>query len=94
MGGIAGAVVAGGDLNERPDAPAARWIAARLYDVFAEAGEGEGYTFPARRPAARIDYLFVRDGIRPKRAWVPEGSRVERASDHRPVIAETSLGSA
>ena len=84
-------VVLGGDLNERPDAPAARWITARLFDAFGEAGEGPGETFPARAPTARIDYLFVRGDLRVARAWVPQEEEMGRASDHRPVIAELEL---
>ncbi|HEX2031119.1 MAG TPA: endonuclease/exonuclease/phosphatase family protein, partial [Actinomycetota bacterium] len=61
-------VVVGGDLNELPDGPAASWLAGRYWDAFAAAGSGEGHTFPAAAPRARIDYVFVSEGIRLERA--------------------------
>ncbi|HVM10951.1 MAG TPA: endonuclease/exonuclease/phosphatase family protein, partial [Actinomycetota bacterium] len=53
-------LVLGGDLNEGPDRPAARWIAERYFDTFA--GNG-GDTFPATEPRARIDYVFVTEDL-------------------------------
>ncbi len=89
VGGIEGPVIVGLDLNEDPDGPAHRWIADRLFDV--SGGGTEGGTFPARAPTARIDYLFVSDGIEIRRAWVPNGPLVARASDHRPVAANLEI---
>lgn len=80
-------IVLGVDLNERPDAPAARWIAQRFADAFASAGAGTGETFPASAPSARIDYLFVRD-LRVREAWVPDAAVAAQASDHCPVVGE------
>lgn len=80
--------VLGADLNEGPNGAAARWIAGRFYDAFAQAGEGSGETFPAEQPTARIDYLLVSDELRVERAWVPDTARV---SDHRPVVADVDL---
>jgi endonuclease/exonuclease/phosphatase family metal-dependent hydrolase len=91
MGGEGGLVL-GVDLNEGPEAPAVRWIAERLYDAFAVAGEGPGETFPAAAPTARIDYLFVAEGFRVLRAWVATEGRAERASDHLPVVADLEFG--
>ena len=91
VAGLEGHVVVGVDLNESPEGPSARWIAQRLFDAFAVAGEGDGATFPAREPTARIDYLFVSEGVRPIRAWVPGGDVVEKASDHRPVMLEVDI---
>lgn len=87
-----GPVVIGGDLNEGPEGDAARWIAERFFDVWslldvADAGE----TFPATVPTARIDYLFVNDLLRPVDAVVTGGDAVQRASDHRPVLADLEL---
>jgi endonuclease/exonuclease/phosphatase family metal-dependent hydrolase len=82
-------VVIGGDLNEGPSGPAARWIGERYWDVFAAAGEGEGPTFPARDPRARIDYLFASDGLKVERAWVAASGD---ASDHLLVAADVRLG--
>jgi endonuclease/exonuclease/phosphatase family metal-dependent hydrolase len=82
-------VIVGGDLNEGPDAPAASWMAERYWDAFATAGTGEGSTFPSGAPRARIDYLFVSDGVRVERAWVGGNPR---ASDHLPVLADVVIG--
>lgn len=79
-------VVLGGDLNEGPEEPAARWMAARYWD----AGRDAGRTFPAWEPRARIDYLFVSEGVRVERAWVG-GERFAQLSDHLPVLADLEL---
>ena len=80
-------VVVGGDLNEGPDGPAAGWIGQRLWDVMQDT---DWATFPARAPAARIDYLFVSERLIPERAWVgADGFR--DLSDHLPVLADLSL---
>jgi endonuclease/exonuclease/phosphatase family metal-dependent hydrolase len=85
-------VVMGADLNEVPEAPAARWIGARYFDAFAQAGDGVGPTFPAVAPTARIDYLFVGGPVSVHRVWVPEGREVVPASDHLPVVANLEVG--
>jgi endonuclease/exonuclease/phosphatase family metal-dependent hydrolase len=79
-------VLLGGDLNEGPDEPAARWIADRYWDVARDAGP----TFPAWEPRARIDYLFVSEGVRVERAWAG-GERFAGLSDHLPVLADLEL---
>ena len=87
---IAGAspAVIGGDLNEDPSGPAASWIRDRYWDVF---GDTDGpHTFPSHEPRARIDYLFVSDGVQVDRAWVLSDAR--EASDHLPVFADLSVG--
>jgi endonuclease/exonuclease/phosphatase family metal-dependent hydrolase len=50
-----------------------------------------GETFPAEEPTARIDYLFVSEGVRVERAIVPPIPEVRTASDHRPLVAELTL---
>ena len=88
LAGVDGPMVLGMDLNEGPDGVAARWIAERYFDTFAGAGEGDGASFPAGGPTARIDYVYVSDHLAVIGAWVPDGSLVAAASDHRPVVAE------
>jgi endonuclease/exonuclease/phosphatase family metal-dependent hydrolase len=88
LSGVEGPIVVGADLNEGPTGSAARWVAGRLYDAFAEAGEGSGETFPFEVPTARIDYLFASDGLGITRAWVPA---VGPVSDHRPVVADLEV---
>jgi len=79
-----GPTVLGGDRNDLPGRGAALILAERFEDSWR--GEG-GETFPAGNPSARIDYLFTR-GIRPERAWVPEGEHPAEASDHLPLVVD------
>jgi len=89
--GLDGPAVVGGDLNEGPNGPAAKWIAERLWDCFASAGDGPGETFRADGPSARIDYLFATEEVRPERAWVVRGPAAAASSDHLPVFADLVL---
>src|SRR5205823_10748619 len=90
LAGIDGPILLGCDLNEGPEGTAARWMADRLFDVWA--GREGGETFPAGDPTARIDYLFVSEGVGAVGAWVASGPGATRASDHRPVLADVDLG--
>lgn len=90
LAGVPHPLVLGGDLNEGPDGAAASWIGERYWDAFGRTAEGKGHTFPAGRPRARIDYVFVSDGITVERAWVGSGGTA--ASDHLPVFANLSVG--
>lgn len=88
-------VVLGGDLNEGPTGKAATWIADRLWDAWlrpAGRTEGSGETFPAREPEARIDYLFVSDGVRVERCWISASPHAAEASDHLPLLADVVVG--
>lgn len=84
-------VVLGGDLNERPDGKAVELLAERFRDAWLLGGDVAGETFPADEPTARIDYLFVSEGVRVERAMVPPTPDVRAASDHRPVVAEVTF---
>jgi endonuclease/exonuclease/phosphatase family metal-dependent hydrolase len=84
-------VVIAGDCNELPDGRAIGFLSERLGDAWLLGGGVAGETFPARDPIARIDYLFVSEGVRVERVSVPGGELVRAASDHRPVIAELML---
>jgi endonuclease/exonuclease/phosphatase family metal-dependent hydrolase len=77
--------VLAGDLNELPDGKAVALLGSRFVEVWPSAGEDPGYTFPADTPSARIDYIFVTEGIAVERAVVPTGAEVRQASDHRPL---------
>lgn len=88
---IRGPQLIGGDLNEGPDRPAARWIGERYFDAWTAAGTGTGDTFPASDPTARIDYLFSSEEVRVERATVVGRSGVEVASDHRPLVVDVTL---
>jgi endonuclease/exonuclease/phosphatase family metal-dependent hydrolase len=91
VNGVAGPVVLGGDLNEGPDGRAATLLAGRWRDVWSLGGDAAGETFPATRATARIDYLFVSDGVRVELAIVPDDEDARAASDHRPLVVELAL---
>ncbi|MEW9548766.1 endonuclease/exonuclease/phosphatase family protein [Nonomuraea sp. NPDC050783] len=89
------AIVLGGDLNEQPHQPVWRYLTRRLADACAP-GPGEGGpTFPAGRPSARIDGLFVTPGTRVVSCGTAAGvADPAAASDHLPVLAELRFGRA
>ncbi|MEX2458455.1 MAG: endonuclease/exonuclease/phosphatase family protein, partial [Actinomycetota bacterium] len=91
LAGLGGPVVLGGDLNEFPEGTAASWLSGRLWDAFVQAGEGDGLSYPASEPRARIDYLLLGDGLRAERAWVEDRPEVRAASDHLPIFADVAL---
>ncbi|MEU8431540.1 endonuclease/exonuclease/phosphatase family protein [Streptomyces sp. NPDC029216] len=78
-------VVLLGDLNGTADDRALDGITSQLRSAQTEAGDGFGFTWPARFPVARIDQILVR-GVN------VEESRVLSAtgSDHLPVVAGIS----
>ena len=88
--GLPGPIAIGGDLNELPDGRAVEFLAERFWDAWLLGGDAFGETFPAADPTARIDYLFVSEGVRVERVLVPDGEAAT-ASDHRPVVAELTL---
>jgi endonuclease/exonuclease/phosphatase family metal-dependent hydrolase len=91
LAGVRGPLVVGVDVNEGPDGAAAKWISERLFDAFATAGDGDGLTFPAKAPSARIDYVFARDVTQVTGSWVSAAPHVSRASDHLPVVADLDV---
>ena len=62
VAGVDDLVIVGGDLNATPDMPATARISGALRDAWDQAGDGQGWTFPASAPMARIDYVFVGEG--------------------------------
>jgi len=88
---LGGPVVIGGDLNSGDQERSVAWIADRYWDAWAQAGEGDGSTFPARDPSARIDYLFVSEPVRVASVAVMASPDARRASDHLPVVADLEL---
>src|SRR5262245_63232358 len=77
-------VVLVGDLNSRPDSAEISQLTEVLTDAWATAGQGPGYTFSARRPRARIDYVMSTDDLV---AWGAEVLR-SQAADHLPLVAD------
>jgi endonuclease/exonuclease/phosphatase family metal-dependent hydrolase len=76
--------LAAGDLNERPPGP--------TWDAFGFSGLADldpdcGPTFPAVRPAQRIDGILATEGVQVVEHDVLASVAVTRASDHRPLLA-------
>ncbi|MGW7412000.1 endonuclease/exonuclease/phosphatase family protein [Streptomyces sp. NPDC054863] len=78
-------VVVLGDLNGTTDDRAFAGLTSRLRSAQAAAGDGFGFTWPAKFPVARIDQILVR-GVEPKSSWVLPAT----GSDHLPVAAGIS----
>jgi vancomycin resistance protein VanJ len=74
-----------GDLNGTTDDRALAGITAQMHSVQEAAGDGFGFTWPARYPVVRIDHILVR-GVEPESSWVLPAN----GSDHRPVTAGIS----
>ncbi len=83
-------VIVAGDVNDPPGSATWAALAANRTDVTAGAGV---LTSPARQPAKQIDGIFVDPRIGVVAARVVDHPDVERASDHRPVLAELDLPS-
>ncbi|MGC9542293.1 endonuclease/exonuclease/phosphatase family protein [Streptomyces sp. UG1] len=78
-------VVLLGDLNGTMDDRAFAGITAQMRSAQEVAGDGFGFTWPAKFPVARIDQILVR-GVEPKSSWVLPAT----GSDHLPVAAGIS----
>ncbi|MFK4100499.1 endonuclease/exonuclease/phosphatase family protein [Streptomyces sp. NPDC019531] len=78
-------VVLLGDLNGTLDDRKFDSLTSRLDSVQEVAGDGFGFTWPAKFPVARIDQILVR-GLQPDSSWVLPAT----GSDHRPVAARVS----
>jgi vancomycin resistance protein VanJ len=78
-------VVLLGDLNGTMDDRAFADITSQMRTAQDAAGDGFGFSWPAKFPVARIDQILVR-GVQPKSSWVLPAT----GSDHRPVAAGIS----
>ena len=79
-----------GDFNEEPKGDGYKLMSARFRDAWLESkAKDSGLSYPADKPAKRIDYIFhaAQDRIRTKKAWTVN----TLASDHVPVIADLEL---
>lgn len=75
-------VVLLGDLNGTVDDRAFASITSQLRSAQDAAGNGFGFTWPAKFPVVRIDQILVR-GVEPGSSWVLPAT----GSDHLPVAA-------
>ena len=79
-----------GDFNDEPTGDACKLMLTRFEDAWLRSrAKGEGWSYPADKPARRIDYIFTRssDRIRTKQAWIVS----TLASDHLPVVADLEI---
>ena len=84
--GAAGTVLVG-DLNARPGTPEIHTLTRHLTDTWPVVGTADGFTYSARAPWARIDYILASPDIGIGQAEVLHA----QASDHLPVIARLAL---
>ncbi|WP_461062304.1 endonuclease/exonuclease/phosphatase family protein [Streptomyces pseudoechinosporeus] len=78
-------VVLLGDLNGTMDDRAFAGITSQLHSAQDAAGDGFGFSWPAKFPVARIDQILVK-GVEPVTSW----TLPETGSDHLPVAAGIS----
>lgn len=85
--------VLAGDVNEEAGEPAWRLMTERLADCYPLAPRGDGLTFPARGPRARIDAIFAAPEARVLSCGEIEADPddLRLATDHLPVVAELAL---
>lgn len=77
-----------GDLNSRPDFPEmGLFTQAGLIDSWAEAGSGEGLTWPATNPFERIDWVWHTPDLRARAAETLPST----ASDHLPAVVTLEI---
>src|ERR1700738_2416719 len=88
---VKGPLIVVGDFNDIPAGRAYQLMRYQFGDAWIESrGTEEGFSYPADKPAKRIDYIFFRstDRARTKRAWIVNTP----ASDHVPVMADLEIG--
>jgi endonuclease/exonuclease/phosphatase family metal-dependent hydrolase len=80
-------VVLVGDLNATPESPEIGAISEDLADAWVAAGVGDGFTYDAETPHARIDYVMTSNDVVARTAAVVTTD----SSDHLPVVADLVL---
>lgn len=78
--------VLAGDFNAVPEHPEIKLLNT-LVDTFLFNSGPILYSFPAVRPEARIDYIFVRPSLPVAEAYIMEST----ASDHLPVVSTIEI---
>ena len=88
---VKGPLILVGDFNDVPAGGAYKLVSDQFADAWIENGASDqGLSYPADKPAKRIDYILSRrtDRIRTKKAWIVS----TLASDHVPVVADLEIG--
>lgn len=87
---VSGPLIVVGDFNDEPSGGAYKLMLGSFADAWVRSrAKGEGLSYPADKPAKRIDYVFTRqsDRMRARKAWVVS----TLASDHLPVVANLEI---
>ena len=87
---VKGPLIVVGDFNDEPAVGAYKLMLTRFRDAWTSTKtKADGLSYPADKPAKRIDYIFTHqsDRIRAKRAWVVS----TLASDHLPVVSDLEI---
>jgi endonuclease/exonuclease/phosphatase family metal-dependent hydrolase len=87
LAGTDESVVMLGDLNATPESPEIANLTEDLVDAWVTAGVGDGFTFDAATPHARIDYVMSSGDIVARTAAVVTTD----AADHLPVVVDLGL---
>jgi endonuclease/exonuclease/phosphatase family metal-dependent hydrolase len=88
---VKGPLIIVGDFNDIPAGEAYQLVRQFFDDAWNQTRpKDDGFSYPADKPAKRIDYIFTRqsDRIKAKRAWIVG----TLASDHVPVLADLEIG--
>jgi endonuclease/exonuclease/phosphatase family metal-dependent hydrolase len=87
LAGTDESVVMLGDLNATPESAEIANLTEELVDAWVTAGVGDGFTFDAATPHARIDYVMSSGDIVARTATVVTTD----AADHLPVVVDLGL---
>jgi glycerophosphoryl diester phosphodiesterase len=80
-------IVLMGDLNAPPGTQELAPLSPRFVDAWPRGGEGDGFTYPAEGPTARIDYVLTTADVDVSDARV----LTSPASDHAQLVADLVL---
>lgn len=83
--------IVAGDVNDKPGSAVWTALTDQRPDAFAAAGVGNAFTSTAANPHQTIDGIFVDARIACTQVRVLDQPDVERASDHRPILAVLEL---
>jgi len=87
LAGTDESVIVLGDLNATPDSSEIASLTEDLVDAWVTAGVGDGYTYDAATPHARIDYVMSSGDVVARTAAVVTTD----AADHLPVVVDLGL---
>ena len=87
---VKGPLIVVADFNDVPEGSAYKLMDTLFDDAWITSrAKGDGFSYPADKPAKRIDHIFYRPAnrVRAKKAWVVQ----TLASDHVPVVADIEI---